>query len=227
MDAAPPLGSKKTRSMKKDVEGQSGSRLFRLAKKEEKKNVPKVEEQPESPLENASTEQKAVMNAVPFQGEGAYLLRPGDTITINLQEIPEAQMIQEELDENGMISLIFIGEIMAAGKTSSELEREIEAKYIEGDFYKRVSASVVVPTKTYTIRGEVNQSGRFMITGRTTLLQAVAAAGGFNEFANPKKITIFRGSEIIRKNFKEIEKNPESDLEIQSEDSIFVARSIW
>ena len=43
-----------------------------------------------------------------------------------------------------------------------------------------------------TVDGSVNRAGSFPVNGPTTLMQAIAAAGGTGPDANPRRVAIFR-----------------------------------
>ena len=125
-------------------------------------------------------------------------MRPGDPIIITLRGIPGypggQQNIEGILDENGSINLPFLNFIEAAGKTASELEREILTRYVSEGYYRTLGVNIIIPTQSYFVRGEVRGPGRFPLTGGVTILQALAAAGGYTEFANKKS----RGSAARR-----------------------------
>jgi len=156
-----------------------------------------------------------------------YRLRPGDPIVVYLRGIPDESQIEDVLDERARITLPYIDTVSAYGKTSSELEREIRRLYLSKKIYKDISVNVVIPAQSYFVRGEIRQPGRFPLAGGLTVVQAMAAAGGYTEFANPSKVKILRGSERIKVNVKDLERHPEKDIEIETGDVIVVPRSIF
>ena len=87
------------------------------------------------------------------------------------------------VNSNGQISLPLIGGVMAGGKTIPELESELAKKYADG-FLQKPQVSVFVKEFTsqrLTVEGAVNKPGIYPITGKTTLLQAIALAGGVDD----------------------------------------------
>lgn len=153
-----------------------------------------------------------------------YRLKIGDPVVIvmrgTLGEIPDF------IDETGCITLPYIDKVKAVGMTGAELEAKIQEIYVP-DYYKFMTVNVVVATRrSYFMRGEIRRPGQVPYVGGTTLLEAVASAGGFTGFANAKKITITRGSQITTHNFLEIEKNPDRDIAIEAGDIIYVPRGI-
>lgn len=153
----------------------------------------------------------------------AYRLRPGDAIVVTVRT-PAEQQFEIVIDEHGLIKLPLIPDIRAAGMTGSELERTIKSAYINNKIYRDVTVNVMVPQRSYFVRGEVRAPGRYPIIGGVTLLQAIAAAGGYTEFANPRRIQVSRGGQQFTADAYEIERNPDSDIAIETGDVIVVPR---
>ncbi|MBU1692958.1 MAG: polysaccharide export protein, partial [Verrucomicrobia bacterium] len=172
----------------------------------------------------------AAVEPAPPRGR-IYRMKTGDPVFIALRGIPGypggQQNIEGILDENGCINLPFLDFVEAAGKTPSELEREIMTRYIEGGFYRTLGVNIIIPTQSYFVRGEVRGAGRFQLTGRMTILQALATAGGFTEFANSRRVELLRGNQRIVVNVRELEKHPARDKELEAGDVIIVPRSAF
>ncbi|HEY5621470.1 MAG TPA: polysaccharide biosynthesis/export family protein [Pontiella sp.] len=170
-----------------------------------------------------STETPVVDADSPVGEAGAYRLRPLDPVFIRFSGIQEQQALELVIDENGEISLLHIAEpIMAAGLTTSALEKKIERLYVDGQIYKNVSVNVTMTAKVYYMQGEVNAPGQYELTSGTTLLQAIAGARGPTAFANMKKVTLTRHGKVYTFNVKKLEKDPSSDIKIEAGDVIKV-----
>lgn len=158
-----------------------------------------------------------------------YRLKPGDPVVVYLRGVPGVpggeQQIQDIVDENGNITLPYINDVRAGDRTATELEQSVRKAYLDQQIYKYITVNVVVPSQSYYVRGEVRQPGRFALVGEVTLVQAIAAAGGFTEFANPANVEILRGNDRIRVNVREMEIRPERDKPLQAGDVIIVNRS--
>lgn len=152
-----------------------------------------------------------------------YRLRPGDQVVISLKGA-QNQSIEDVVDETGMITLIYLGEFKVDGLTASEVERKVRDAYINGGIFKEIYVTAFIPTRRYTIGGDVKSPGPFPINGRITLLQAIPTAGGFTEFANKKEILILRKGVTTKANYVDIQRNPEKDIEIEPDDMITVPR---
>ncbi len=156
-----------------------------------------------------------------------YALKRNDGVIVYLRGIPKEEQIEVIVDENGFITLPFLDGVRADGKTASELEQTIRDAYVQGKIYKSVTVNVMIPTQSYFIRGEVRGPSRYPLVPGTTILQAVATAGGYTEFANAKKIKVLRGDNFFFVDAKDLEMHPELDKEIEAGDVIVVPRSVF
>ncbi len=163
---------------------------------------------------------------IPALADAGYQLKVGDGVQIFLRGIPGGEVIEDVIDEAGMITLPFINEILAAGSSASELERNIRQTYLDQDIYRNITVNVVVPTRFYFIQGEVRAPGRFQIMSATRVSQAIAASGGYTEFASGK-VVVKRKGKIVKeiKNARRLERSPEDDLLLEPDDVVEVLRS--
>ena len=158
--------------------------------------------------------------------EAGYVLKVGDGVQVYLRGIPTPEVIEDVIDEYGMITLPFINDIRAAGLPASELERSIRQIYLDQDIYRNVTVNVVVPTRFYFILGEVRGPGRFQIVSATRVSQAIAAAGGYTEFASGK-VQVKRNGRIFKviRNARRLERQPDDDILLEPDDVVEVLRS--
>lgn len=156
-----------------------------------------------------------------------YLLRVGDQLQIHITGSGLDEQLEMPVDENGEITLRFIGRVRAADRSLSQLEREIELEYTERQrIFREVFARVNVPYTFYFIGGEVRQPGRYPISGRVTLSQAIVAAGNFTEWARRDgRLILVRNNERTVILFREIVEDPSRDIELRTGDVITVERS--
>jgi polysaccharide export outer membrane protein len=94
---------------------------------------------------------------------------------------------------DGFISLPLMDDIKAAGLTTPQL-REVLVKRL-AEFMPSPEVSVVViDVRSFKVSviGEVVRPGRFELKSWTTVLDALAQAGGFTQFANRSRIVILR-----------------------------------
>lgn len=94
---------------------------------------------------------------------------------------------------DGIITLPLIGELRAAGRTADEIRRDIKTRLERYKDAPEVSVTVTdVRSYNLFILGEVRTPGRYQVKASTTLLQALALAGGFTEFADTDDIVVVR-----------------------------------
>ena len=130
------------------------------------------------------------------------------------------------IDENGEITIPYLSApIQVAGLTVSGLERKIHQIYKDEYIYKNITVNIQTSAKTYYMEGEIRSPQEYALTRRITLLQAIAASGGYTDYADKEDVTITRRGEIIKLNAKKIEKNPELDIPIEAGDRIKIDRS--
>jgi protein involved in polysaccharide export with SLBB domain len=156
------------------------------------------------------------------------VLRPGDILIITFSGASDPPPRHEDrVREDGFVTLPFVGPLKADGRTRADLQESIRSMYVP-KYYKQLTVNVNSDSRTFTVSGEVKLPNRIMYLGRTTVLKAIAAAGDFTDFANPKKV------EVIRANGKKdsvncikARTNPKLDLEIFPDDHIYVPRRLF
>ena len=101
---------------------------------------------------------------------------------------------------DGRISLPLVGEFMAASSTPEALAAKISAKLLK--VVENPNVTVILTennSKVYYVLGQINQPGQYKITRPVTILQAIAQAGGFLEWAKKSRIMIVSGPQESEK----------------------------
>lgn len=176
--------------------------------------------------------ESAAMAEKESEGESARFvrqLRRGGKVSIHLRGIPSPEEVIEVVDDLGGVSLPLIGFIKLAGLTTSEAEGKIAAAYVKSGYYTSITIIVVAEDEEYFVRGEVKREGRYPIAGDLTLLQAIASAGGYTDYAKLSKISVMReGQEPKVYSASKIEKRRAPDPLIEPGDIIVVPRRwLW
>jgi polysaccharide biosynthesis/export protein len=132
-----------------------------------------------------------------------------------------------QIRPDGKITLPLVGDIVAAGKTPAALRDTLTTSLKE--FITNPVVTVIVTEaqpQTVSVIGEVNTPGTHPIKGQTTVIEALAMAGGFKDFANTKNITIQRststGTTRIKFNYKDAIKSETKQMCVQPGDVIIV-----
>ena len=126
--------------------------------------------------------------------DGDYTLAAGDRIRVTVYGQDDLSG-DFQLDGNGDVSLPLILNVAAQGQTPRELEQAITGR-LQPQYLRNplVSVEVLTPRPFY-ILGEVSAPGSYPYAAGTTVLKAVALAGGFTYRANAKKVRITREGE--------------------------------
>lgn len=128
-----------------------------------------------------------------YTGVSDYRVGPQDLIEVTVFQVPDLSRTVR-VNSGGQISLPLIGVVQAGGLTIQELEKAISQKLSEKYLQNpQVTAFVKEFTsQRVTLEGSVGKPGIYPLTGRTTLLQAIAMGGGLDKLADPRGIVIFR-----------------------------------
>jgi len=151
-------------------------------------------------------------------------LQAGNRIGISLLGIPEERDLKDVIDDRGTVTLPNIGRIKIAGMTTSEAEEVIENAYVRGGVYRQIEVIVVTQEEEYFVQGEVKREGKYPLMGDATLLQVLATAGGYTEFADPRKVQVIRKDGVTIYDAKAIEARRAEDPLIQHGDVVKVPR---
>jgi polysaccharide export outer membrane protein len=138
-----------------------------------------------------------------------YFIAPGDVLKIAVWREPELS-IEAAVRLDGRITVPLLGDLMAAGRTPNDLAAEIQSKLSRFLEVPQVTLAVsqAISARFYVL-GEIAKPGIYPIPSRVTVLQALALAGGFREFAKKEALLIIRHKEdrqiAIPFNYKDVE----------------------
>ncbi|HVU24084.1 MAG TPA: polysaccharide biosynthesis/export family protein [Opitutus sp.] len=162
--------------------------------------------------------------AIPAATSNAQL-RPGDSLTIALQGVPDPSNNAVQIDDQGNISLPYVGQITAAGLNTGELSQRIRDTYIGKKIYNTVDVSVSVTERYIYVGGEVAHPGRIVWTPDLTVSKAIQAAGGFTLYAKETRVSLVREQKSYDIDVKLAQKDPTQDPRLVPGDSLQVPRS--
>lgn len=157
-----------------------------------------------------------------------YLIGPGDVINISVWRDDNLTRTVVVLPD-GKISYPLVGELVAEGKTVTQLKQEVEKALSRYTADSVVSVEVKQSNSMIIyVTGRVNTPGRQMLVANTNVIQALAMAGGPNPFANKNRIKIIRKHEgktaMFAFNYDDIVdgKHLETNIELKRGDVIIV-----
>lgn len=156
-----------------------------------------------------------------------YRIGPYDTLQVTVWK--ELQLSGTfPVRPDGMISLVLLGDVPAAGITPMQLGKSITEslkKYIQ-DPLVTVTVTAVNSQKVYVI-GQVGHVGALDLSPGMTPLEAIAAAGGLSAFANGKNCYILRGPSGQQKKLpfdykKALKGQPGQAIVLQTGDTVVI-----
>jgi polysaccharide biosynthesis/export protein len=187
---------------------------------------------PSSPTENAPTADsgaKSDTDASRNPHDDHFIIGNDDVLAISVWKEPELTK-SVPVRSDGKISLPLVGELQATGRSPLQLELDITEKL--KNFITTPEVTVIVEkvnSRKFNMLGEVAKSGEFPLTASTTIMDAIAMAGGFKDFAKKSGVYILRkgpdGREMrINFNYKDFIKgrNPGQNIKIEPNDTIIV-----
>jgi polysaccharide export outer membrane protein len=170
--------------------------------------------------DNASATDSKASSSKPH--DERFIIGNDDVLSINVWKEPDLTRAVP-VRSDGKISLPLVGEIAAAGRTPLQLELDITQKL--KNFITAPEVSVIVQqvnSRKYNVLGEVSKPGSYSLTATTTIMDAIAAAGGFRDFAKKTGVYVLRkgpyGQETrLKFNYKEFIKGRDSRQNVQLE----------
>jgi polysaccharide biosynthesis/export protein len=177
----------------------------------------------------------AILFTGSVQAQGTYLIKPGDTLRI---EVLEDQTLNRGalVLPDGTISVPQAGQVQVAGRTVAAVQQELitllspsfaapPSVFVGIDGLAQATASGGGSrATTIFVMGEALKTGKIEIRSGSTLLQVLAEIGGFTKFAAVKRIQIRRGAQTFVVNYKSIEDGTDTaaQMVIKSGDVILV-----
>lgn len=160
-----------------------------------------------------------------------YRIGPSDLLEVSVFQVPELSRTVR-VNSRGGLTLPLIGEIQAGGLTGQQLEARIAQK-LQEKYLQDPQVSVFIKefvSQRVTVSGEVVKAGVFPISGRTTLMQAIAMAGGLAKFGDENDVKVFRDRrdgtrEVLEYDLALILKGETPDPVVATSDVIVVGKA--
>ena len=170
-------------------------------------------------------EERARPTEAEAQQPTAYSIGPADVLQISVWKEPELSR-DATVRLDGVVTIPLLGDTPAAGKTPNELADDISKKLAKFIEKPRVSVGIAQAnsSRIYII-GQMVRSGEFPLSRRMTVLQGLALAGGFKEFAKTEDIVIVRQDRtVVPVNYKRIAdgKDMSQNVALMAGDTIVV-----
>lgn len=206
--------------------------LYKEAEEEYKKaldilgKLPKEEIKTETVLKKEDAQKEPdVLKSSP----GEYTIGVGDVLSITVWENPDLNQ-DVIVRPDGMISFPLIDEVHAEGLTISQLDKVITERLKQFIRYPDVSISLKsIGGERIIVLGEVASPGVYNLSGRKTVLEAIALAGGFTEDAVLNSVIVIKGgfnnphAERINLSRALVGKSAE-DIPLEAKDIVYVPK---
>jgi len=147
--------------------------------------------------------------------QAEYLIGPGDVVQVYVWK--EADLTRDvTVRFDGKMTLPLLGDVPAAGRTPMQLAQDLQTRLARFVSTPQVTVGVGQPnSQRVFVVGQVLRAGAYPLIGPTTFLQALALAGGFQQFAKSDKVIVVRhtgGTQaLVRVDYKKIESGTDVD----------------
>lgn len=164
---------------------------------------------------------------------GQAVLRVGDPIDLKIGGVPndEQQGVNNiyTVDSDGFVNLPYINKLKAGGLTPAELARSIEETYRTNRIYTNPTITILMQpaSRFVNVGGAVRAPSRVPFTEDMTLLAAINASGGFNDFADQKRVRLLRGNEVKVYDVRQFRRDPSKDVRLQPGDRIEIPQTFF
>jgi polysaccharide biosynthesis/export protein len=161
--------------------------------------------------------------------DDSFQIGSDDVLAINVWKEPEISR-SVPVRSDGKVSLPLVGEVQASGRTPKQLETEIAKKLT--NYISEPEVTVIVQqikSQRFNILGQVTKPGTYPLSNPTTVLDAIALAGGFRDFAKKKSIYVLRqtadgSSTRLPFNYKDVikGKDAQQNIRLEPRDTVYV-----
>ncbi len=165
-----------------------------------------------------------------YEGQTEYRLGPQDLIEVSIFGVEDLSKTVR-VNSNGQVSLPLIGGVLAGGRTIPELESDLAKRYAQG-FLQNPQVTIFVKefaSQRITLEGAIEKPGIYPLTGKTSLLQAVAVAGGVTALADLNGVVVFRQVDGKRAaavySLRDLRRGTIEDPQLYGDDMIVVEQS--
>lgn len=158
------------------------------------------------------------------------VFHPGEAVIVAFSDLPNVVPAYEvKVKEDGTVTLLLNEEFTFGGKTPGAVEKDIRARYVPRYYkYMTVTVNWRDATQFYYVDGEVKSPARQTYIERTTVLKAIASAGGFTDFAKKSAVSLVRlDGRKFTINCNKARIDSKLDLEVYPGDKVYVPRKLF
>jgi polysaccharide export outer membrane protein len=167
----------------------------------------------------------------------AYVFKPSDTlmagdeIRVVFSSAPDLST-QQKIQSNGKVSLPMVGEVTAAGRSITSLQKSLTTLYQPRLQDSTVTVTLAGAAAGVYVSGAVLRPGKLPLDRPMTVLEAVMEAGGFAPMANPKQVVVVRTQGGKSRNFvlnllQSLQGVDSTPFYVRPYDVVFVREKSW
>jgi polysaccharide export outer membrane protein len=133
-----------------------------------------------------------VVSALPSpaaSGGGGQVIRVGDKLRVDVFGVDELDR-EVPVDGSGRVTLPLVGGVQVAGMSLEATQSQITSLY--GARYLQNPEISVSVEQTVTLDGEFRKAGFYPVSGNSSLLRVIAAAGNFTDIGDPNNVFVYR-----------------------------------
>lgn len=170
----------------------------------------------------------ALLTLLAPAGYSQAVMKKGDVFELRLSGMPPETasefFLQYTVGDDGKVKLPYIGEVPAAGLSTTEFGRSIERRLVQEKIFTRPVAVIMLQQQSrfVTVGGEVRAPNTIQWSPDLTLNQAIMRVGGPGEFGNLKKIKVTREGRSQLFNLKKADKDPSQNPKLLPGDTVEV-----
>lgn len=155
-----------------------------------------------------------------------YSLGAGDVLEVFVWKEPDLSTTVT-IRPDGRVALPLAGELRASGRTIQEIQERITSRLKEYLDLPVVTVMVKeINSPQISVLGEVRRPGRYRVTERVTILDAIALGGGFTEFADRSGVVVIRktpsGVRRYRINVRSMLRDGGGPFYLEPRDTVYV-----
>lgn len=167
-----------------------------------------------------------------LRAQSGAIARPGDTFEFRVAAVPDGEAAAFNgtytVDDQGMINLPYISQVKVSGLLPNQIQTEIQNRYIEAKIYTHPIITVQSSQPRFVnVMGNVKAPQRVSYTADMTLMSVLTACGGFDDYADKKKVELMRDGKRTIYNTEDIRKGRAQDTSVLPGDQITVRPSIF
>lgn len=122
-------------------------------------------------------------------GGGSQIIRVGDKLKVDVFGVDQLDR-EAPVDASGRVTLPLVGSVAVAGLTLDAAQARITSLY--GARYLQNPELTVSVEQTVTLDGEFRKAGLYPISGNSSLMRVIAAAGNFTDIGDPNNVFVYR-----------------------------------